>query len=96
MKQKKKMNTSTKIVIASIIFTTIFTIVAIVTQFITGEELSSTLITCVFAYWGTELISLAAIRSKKLAVGYNSEIPEEEFCEDVEECMLEDVTEEGE
>lgn len=84
MKQKK-MSTSTKIVLASIIFTTIFTIVAIVTQFVTGQELSSTLIGCVFAYWGTELISLAAIKHKKLGVGYTSESSEEGCCEDIEE-----------
>lgn len=93
MKQEKKMNTSTKIVIASIVFTTIFIIVAIVTQFVTGQELSPTLITCVFAYWGVELGSLAAIRRKKLDVGYNSAIPEEEFCEEVEETF-EEFTEE--
>lgn len=93
-KKKKKMDTSTKIVIASIIFTTIFTIVAIIVQILTGQELSPTLITCVFAYWGTELIGLVAIRRKKLDVGYNSTIPEEDFCEDIKETFEEIVEEE--
>lgn len=79
-KNKEKLSTSTKIVLASIIFTTIFTIVAIITQFITGEELSSTLITCVFAYWGVELGSLAAIKRKKLDIGYTDSV--EEFYEE--------------
>lgn len=80
MKQKNKMNISTKIVLASIVFTTIFTIVAICTQFITGEELSSTLITCVFSYWGVELGSLAAIKRKKLDIGYQNN--DDELCDE--------------
>lgn len=74
------MNISTKIVLTSIIFTTIFTIVAIIVQVVTGQELSSTLISCVFGYWSIELGSLAMIRRKKLDVGYsnNEETYEEE------------------
>ena len=93
MQQKTKMNASTKIVIASIVFTTIFTIVAIVTQFITGQELSSTLITSVFAYWGTELISLAAIRRKKLDIGYSNDV---ESNEETLEDIYDEIIEEGE
>lgn len=86
MKQKKKMDTSMKIVLTSIIFTTIFTIIAIAIQIMTGQELSSTLITCVFGYWGVELGSLAMIRRKKLETGYthNEEQFEDEFIEEGE------------
>lgn len=82
------MSTSNKIILASIIFTTLFTIVAVVTQYVTGQELSSTLITCVFAYWGTEMISLCAIRRKKLDVGYG------ENYESCNESYEEELTEE--
>lgn len=76
--KSKKISTSTLIVIASIIFTTVFTVIAIITQFVTGQELSPTLTTCIFAYWGVELGSLAAIRRKKLDVYGNYEEEEGE------------------
>lgn len=84
MNQKKKMTTSNKIILTSVIFTTIFTIVAIVMQFVTLQEMSPTLTTCVFGYWAVELGSLAMIRRKKLDVGYQSEekFYEEEIIEE--------------
>lgn len=79
----KKMSTSNKIILTSIIFTTAFTIIAIIMQFVTLQEMSPTLTTCVFGYWAVELGSLAMIRRKKLDVGYQNEnINEEEFIEE--------------
>ena len=73
---KVKMSVSNRIVLTSVIFTTLFTIVAIIMQFVIQQEISPTLTTCVFAYWAVELGSLAMIRRKKLEVNYDGNISE--------------------
>lgn len=70
---KKKMSALDKYVIFSLSALIIFTIVAIVTQFVTNEELSSTLITCFFASFGGELLMLAMIKRLKLQKGERDE-----------------------
>ena len=67
--KKKKLSALDKYVIFSLSALIIFTIVAIVTQFVTNEELSSTLITCFFASFGGELLMLAMIKRLKLQKG---------------------------
>lgn len=63
---KKKLPALDKYVIFSLTSLMIFTIIAIVYQFVSGQELSSTLITCFFSSMGGELLMLCMIKRLKL------------------------------
>ena len=69
----------------------IFTIVAIWVQFKTGTELSSTLITCFYAFFGTELVTLASIKKAEMKFKDldNDGIPDEEDDYVDPECIKE-------
>lgn len=67
--KKKKMKDLDKYVIFSLSAIIIFTIVAVVVQIFTEQELSSTLITCFFSCFGGELLMLAMIKKLKLKEG---------------------------
>lgn len=65
MKNSKKSNPmkfSKKIVIFCIIIVVIYTAVQICMNFLLGMEISPTLTTCVYAFFGTELAASAAIK----------------------------------
>lgn len=72
-KKKKGLSDLDKYVIFSFSNIIIFTIIALVYQFITGNEISSTLITCFFACFGGELLMLCMIKRLKLKKGDNDE-----------------------
>lgn len=61
----KKRKTSKKMLIVSVFNILWFTIVAIILQFKTSIELSSTLITAWYAFWTCEIFALAGIRISK-------------------------------
>ena len=67
--KKKKLPALDRYVIFSLAALILFTLVAIVYQFITKEELSSTLITCFFGAFGGELFMLCMIKRLKLKGG---------------------------
>ena len=69
VKRKKKLPALDKYVIFAFTCLLLFTIVAIVYQFIFKEELSPTLITCFFAAFGGELLMLCMIKRLKLKRG---------------------------
>lgn len=66
------MKTSNKMLIVSVSMIVIFTIAAIVLQFQTSVELSSTLITCWYVFWTAEIFSIAGIKVSKVKHNYNS------------------------
>ena len=73
MKNKKELSAkdklkkvSNRMLIVSVINIMWFTIVAIILQFRTSIELSSTLITCWYAFWTGEIFALAGIRISKV------------------------------
>lgn len=68
-RKKKKVPALDKYVIFSLSALILFTITTIVYQFITKEELSSTLITCFFGAFGGELFLLCMIKRLKLKGG---------------------------
>ena len=73
MQKKKKLSDLDKYVIFALASIIIFTIVAIVVQMVSSQELSSTLITCFYAVFGGELLSLAMIKRLKLKKGDKDE-----------------------
>lgn len=63
---KKGLSALDKYVIFSFANIIVFTIIALVYQFITQNELSGTLITCFFGVFGGELLMLCMIKRLKL------------------------------
>lgn len=64
-----KLSALDKYVIFSLANIVIFTLIAIIYQWISGQELSSTLVTCFFSCFGGELLLLAMIKRLKLRRG---------------------------
>lgn len=61
-KEKTRINFSKKIVLSCIVFIILYTILQLFFSYKLGIELSPTLTTCVYAFFGTELVSCAVIR----------------------------------
>ncbi len=54
-------------------------------QYKTGMEISATLTTCWFAFWGTEIVALAIIKTSKVKHGDKNNNEEIEDCIDYNE-----------
>lgn len=74
-KTKQKLSALDKYVIFSLTALIIFTVVAIVYQWVNEIELSGTLITCFFSAFGGELLMLAMIKRLKLKKENDDERP---------------------
>lgn len=59
---KKKCKFSKIIVVLCIVFIMIYTVVQVILSYLLGAEISPTLTTCVYAFFGTELASTAVIK----------------------------------
>ena len=73
-RKRKKMPALDRYVVFSLTALVVFTITAIVYQFVAGQELSSTLISCFFAAFGGELLMLCMIKRLKLKKGDTDEM----------------------
>ena len=71
--EKKRISALDKYVIFSFSNIIIFTIIALVYQFLTDNELSSTLIMSFFGVFGGELLMLCMIKRLKLKKGESDE-----------------------
>ena len=69
-KPKRKVSNIMLVLICTMII--LYTIADFVLQYFTQIEVSPTLTTAWFAFWGTELVALAAIRTSKLKHGVDS------------------------
>lgn len=73
MKQRKKMSTSNKVLVASIAAIVIFTIISFALQFITGTETSSALIENWYRFWTVEIVVLSGIKVSKVLKNNNTD-----------------------
>lgn len=64
MKQKRKVSNIMLVIICTMII--LYTIADFALQYFTSIEVSPTLTTAWFAFWGTELVALAAIKTTKV------------------------------
>lgn len=64
MKQKKEV--SKVMLVFIVIAIVLYTIADFVLQYFTSVEVSPTLTTCWFAFWGTEIVALAIIKTSKV------------------------------
>ena len=62
----------------------LYTVAAFALQYFAGVEISPTLTTAWYAFWATELVALAAIKTSKIKHGYDqpAHVEEEEIVED--------------
>ena len=72
---KKKVSNIMLTLICIMIFA--YTVASFVLQYHTGVEVSATLTTAWFAFWGTELLSLMVIKTNKLKYCYDKPAAEE-------------------
>ena len=85
-KPKKKVSNIMLVLICIMIIT--YTAATFVLQYLTQIEISPTLTTAWFSFWGIELVSLAAIKTSKIRHGQdvtNTELVNEEVTFE-EEC----------
>lgn len=69
----KKGRFSKLIIILSVLLILTYTVSAIVLQFVVGVEVSATLTTCFYSFFGIEMLCLAGIKSRKVRYDYNYE-----------------------
>lgn len=69
---KKHTKTSNIVLFASIIAIVVYTIAAMVIQYHTGTEISTTLSTLWYGFWTVEIVSLAGIKVTKVIKDYHS------------------------
>lgn len=79
-KPKRKVSNIMLVLICAMII--LYTTATFLLQYFTNVEISPTLTTAWFAFWGTELVALAAIRTSKLK--HQKEIPEEDIIDEKE------------
>ena len=70
-KTKKKVSNVMLVVVCIMIF--LYTAASFLVQYHTGVEMSATLTTAWFTFWGTELFALAGLRISKVLKGENGE-----------------------
>lgn len=71
MKQKKEVS---KVMLVFIVLAIVlYTIADFVLQYFTSIEVSPTLTTCWFGFWGTEIVALAVIKTSKVKHQQNKE-----------------------
>lgn len=67
MKQKKKVSNIMLVIICTMIIG--YTVAAFALQYFVQVEISPTLTNAWYAFWGTELVALAAIKTTKVKYG---------------------------
>ena len=82
MKKKTKVSNVMLLIICTMII--VYTAANFALQYFANVEVSPTLTTAWFAFWGTELVALAAIKTTKVKHG-KDESPQEEEIENLED-----------
>ena len=83
MANKKKPKVSNIMLVVICVMIILYTIADFVLQYFVQVEVSPTLTTAWFAFWGTELVALAAIKTTKVKHGEQKEEVEEETFEEL-------------
>lgn len=84
MANKKKKKVSNIMLVIICVMIILYTIADFVLQYFVQVEVSPTLTTAWFAFWGTELVALAAIKTTKVKHGENKDTEEEIIEEETE------------
>ena len=76
-KPKRKVSNIMLVLICAMII--LYTIADFILQYFTSIEVSPTLTTAWFAFWGTEIVALTAIKTSKLKHGQDRPSDSEDF-----------------
>lgn len=87
----KKQTVSNKMLIVICVMIILYTGADFVLQYLMQIEISPTLTTAWFAFWGTELVALAAIKTSKLKHGVNQKQDQNEELSENPEGNVEDT-----
>lgn len=71
--ERKERKTSTIMLVIIVASILLYTIGAFFVQYHTGVEISSTLTTCWFSFWGVEILALTGIRISKVFQASNKD-----------------------
>lgn len=74
----KKGRTSRLLLFVSCTMIILFAVCTFLLAYLTGTEISSTLVTAWFSFWGAEIVSLTAIKIGKVKYNYEQNQEEEE------------------
>lgn len=88
MVNKPKRKVSNMMLVLICVMIIVYAIATFLLQYLAGVEVSPTLTTAWFAFWGVELINLAAIKTSKIKHGQDQAVSDEDF------PIIEDSTEE--
>ena len=73
MNNKPKKKVSNLMLVLICIMIVVYTVANFILQYFTSVEVSPTLTTAWFAFWGTEIIALTAIKTSKVRHGYDND-----------------------
>ena len=86
--ERKKRKVSNMLLLVAVLAITVYTIANIWVAYTTGTTIDSTLTTCFYAFWSSELFLLAGIRVSKIKNNYDStSCGESSFIEDETESL---------
>lgn len=82
-KPKKKVSNIMLVIVCTMIV--LYAAASFILQYFTSVEISPTLTTAWFAFWGTELIALTSIKNTKIKHGVGDSSAQEENSEEIEQ-----------
>ena len=94
MPERKKRKVSNILLVVVVVAITAYTVANLWITYTTGAVIDSTLTTCFYAFWGSEVLALAGIKLSKIKNNYESISDNEEglvfdetdVCEDEDVC----------
>ena len=91
--ERKKRKVSNILLVVAVVAITLYTVTNMWITYTTGTSIDSTLTTCFYTFWGSELFLLAGIRVSKIKNNYeNTSYAEQDFAVDeIDEVEDEDV-----
>ena len=77
---RKKQRTSTVMLIVIVIAIISYTIASFWVQYHTGVQVDSTLTTCFYTFWGSELVMLTTLKTSKIIKGHKDDDQDGDTC----------------
>ena len=85
--ERKKRKVSNILLVVVVVAITLYTIANMWITYTTGTSIDSTLTTCFYAFWGSEVLALTGIKLSKIKNNYeHSSFSESDEVEDDDEC----------
>lgn len=69
--EKKKKKVSNILLVVIVLAITAYTVASFWLTYATGVPIDSTLTTCFYTFWGSELVALATLKTAKIVKNYN-------------------------